>query len=138
MAFGAIAGLTGTVQRLDNLGIDFDGTTSHLKIKSGEKLVAALADHPDDVHAFFLTPNTGLVSKMYTYLTKTMSADSAQQSNLRKENTAIDAQIATLQSRLDAERELLTTAFMQMLDAQSAAQSQTQTLTNMFFKKSDQ
>ena len=138
MAFDGIAGLTGTVRRLDDLGIDFDGTTSHLKIKSGEKLVAALADHPDDVHAFFLTPNIGLVSKMYTYLTKTMSADSAQQSNLRKENTAIDAQIATLQSRLDSERQVLTTAFIQMLDAQSAAQSQTQTLTNMFLKKSDE
>ena len=136
MAFGAISGLAGKIQRLDDLGIDFDGTTNHLKIKNGEKLVAALADRPADVQEFFLTPNTGLVSKMYTYLTKTMSADSAQQSNLRKANTAIDAQIATLQSRLEAERELLTTAFIKMLDAQSAAQSQTQTLTNMFLKKS--
>ncbi|MGH7955997.1 MAG: flagellar filament capping protein FliD [Opitutaceae bacterium] len=136
MAFAAIGGLTGTVKRLDDLGIDFDGTTSHLKIKNGEKLVSALADHPDDVHAFFLTPDTGLVSKMYTYLTRTMSADSTQQSNLRKENTAIDAQIATLQSRLDAERQMLTTAFLRMLDAQSAAQSQTETLTNMFLNQS--
>jgi flagellar hook-associated protein 2 len=136
MAFDAIGGLTGTVRRLDDLGIDFDGTTSHLQIKNSGKLVSALADHPDDVQAFFLTPNSGLVSKMYTYLTKTMSADSAQQNNLTKENSSIDAQIATLQSRLEAERELLTTAFIRMLDAQSAAQSQTQTLTNMFLNGS--
>lgn len=136
MAFDAISGLTGKVQKLDDLGIDFDGTTGHLRIKNGEKLGSMLADNPDDVQAFFLTPTTGLVSNMYTYLTKTMSADSSQQSSLTKENTSIDAQIAALQARLDSEREILTRSFLRMLDAQSAAKSQTETLTNMFLKNS--
>jgi flagellar hook-associated protein 2 len=136
MAFDAIGGLTGKVQRLDDLGIDFDGTTGHLKIKNGEKLGSMLADYPDDVQAFFITPTTGLVSNLYTYLTKTMAADSSQQSSLTKENTSIDAQIATLQARLDSEREILTASFLRMLDVQSAAKSQTDTLTNMFLKNS--
>src|SRR5690606_32969231 len=106
--------------------------TNHLVIKNGGRLGSALSDRPDEVAKLFLTADTGLVSQMYTYLTKTMSSDTTQQSNLRKENTAIDAQIAALQSRLDNEREVLTSAFIRMLDAQSAAQSQTQTLTNMF------
>jgi len=134
LAFDAVSGVTGTVQRLDNLGIDFDSTSGHLTIKDSDKLATALADHPDDVKAFFLTPSTGLVSKGYTYLTNLISADSTQQDNLNKASTDIDTQITTLQTRLDAERQQLTNAFIQMLDAQSTAQSQSTTLTNAFLK----
>lgn len=136
LAFDSIAGLGGTVQRLDNLGIDFDSTSGHLIIKDSDKLATALTDKPDDAQAFFLTPGTGLVSKMFTYLTKVSSLDSAQQSRLTKASGDLDDQIATLQSRLDAERTQLTNSFIQMLDAQSAAQSQNQALTNAFFKDS--
>ena len=136
LAFDSISGLGGTVQRLDNLGIDFDSTSGHLVIKDSDKLATALTEKPDDVQAYFLTPGTGLVSKMYTYLTKVGSLDSAQQSRLTNASGDLDDQIKTLQSRLDAERTQLTNSFIQMLDAQSAAQSQNQALTNAFFKNS--
>jgi flagellar hook-associated protein 2 len=136
LAFDAVSGVTGTVQRLDHLGIDFNSTSGHLTIKNPDKLASALADHPDDVKAFFLTPSTGLVSKGFTFLTNLISADATQQDNLNKASTNIDAQIATLQARLDAERQQLTNSFIQMLDAQSKAQSQNTTLTNAFFKNS--
>ena len=135
LAFDAVSGLTGTVQRLDNLGIDFDSTSGHLTIKSPDKLTSALANNPDDVKAFFLTPTTGLVSKGYTYLTNLISADSSQQDSLNQASTNIDKQIATLQTRLDAERVTLTNSFIKMLDAQSAAQSQNTTLVNAFLTK---
>ena len=135
IAFGAISGLGGTVQRLDNLGIDFDSTTGHLTVKDSTKLASALTNHPDDVQAFFLTPNTGLVSKMFTYLTNVMGSDTTQQSNLTTASSDIDKQIATLQARLTDERTQLTNSFIQMLDAQSSAQNQSLTLTNAFFAK---
>jgi len=121
------------VQRLDNLGIDFDSTTGHLAIKSQDKLSSALADHPDDVKAFFLTPGTGLVSKGYTYLTSLLTNENDQQSRLNQASSDIDTQITTLQARLDNERTTLTNAFIKMLDAQSTAQSQNTYLTNTFF-----
>jgi flagellar hook-associated protein 2 len=133
MVFDSVTGVTGTVQRLDNLGIDFDSTSGHLTVKNADKLTTALADHPDDVQAFFLTPTTGLVSKGFTYLTTLMSADNDQQERLNKASSDLDDQIKTLQSRLDTERERLTNSFIQMLDAQSKAQSQNTTLTNAFF-----
>ena len=136
MAFDSIGGLTGSVQRLDNLGIDFDSTTGHLAIKDADKLATSLADHPDDVQSFFLAPSTGMVSQFFTYLTNIIGNDSSQQAALTKSNTDIDAQIATLQSRLDDERQTLTDSFTRMLDAQSAAQSQQTYLTNTFFKSS--
>jgi flagellar hook-associated protein 2 len=136
LAFGAVTGVTGGITQLDNLGIDFDGTTGHLVIKDSGKLNTALASNPTDVQSFFLTPTTGMVSQMYTNLTNLLSSDLSQQSSLTKQNTSIDDQITTMQARLDAERESLTNSFIQMLDAQSAAQSQNTTLTNAFFNKS--
>jgi flagellar hook-associated protein 2 len=137
LAFDAVSGVSGTVQRLDHLGIDFNSTSGHLAIKNPDKLASALADRPDDVQAFFLTPGTGLVSKGYTYLTNLISADGAQQESLNKGSADIDTQIAALQARLANERELLTSSFIKMLDAQSVAQSQNTTLTNAFFSKTN-
>jgi flagellar capping protein FliD len=77
-----------------------------------------------------------MVSKMFTYLTNVISSDSAQQSDLTASSNDLGTQIATLQARLDDERTTLTNSFIQMLDAQSAAQSQSLTLTNAFFAKS--
>ncbi|MBI2517600.1 MAG: flagellar filament capping protein FliD [Opitutae bacterium] len=133
-AFEEVFGLTGTVKRLDHLGIDFNSTTGQLTVKDAGKLASALADHPDDVEKFFLTNTTGFVAKMYGFLTTTIAADGSQQSNLNSANNSLDDQIATLQRRLDNERELLTNAFIKMTEAQSAAQSQNQYLTNTFFK----
>jgi flagellar hook-associated protein 2 len=136
LAFEAVSGLTGSVTRMDNLGIDFDGVTGKLALKDSGKLATALGDHPDDVSSFFLQSSTGFVAKMYGYLSTIKASDLSQQSSLAKSNTDIDTQISTLQSRLDSEREQLTNSFIAMLDAQSAAQSQNTYLTNQFFKSS--
>ena len=134
LAFEAVSGATGSVTRLDSLGIDFNSTSGRLAIKDAGKLATAIGDHPDDVQSFFLKGSTGFVPKLYGYLTNVISADRAQQANLTKTNSSIDDQIKTLQSKLDSEREMLTNSFIHMLDAQSAAQSQQTYLTNAFFK----
>lgn len=134
LAFESVTGVTGSVQRLDDLGIDFDSTSGHLKIKTPDKLTTALASHPSDVQSFFLTATTGFVPKVYDYLTNVISSDTSQQTNLTKANTDLDTQIAAIQKRLDDERTNLTNSFIAMLDAQSKAQSQTTYLTNQFFK----
>ena len=133
LAFDAVSGIGGTVQRLDNLGIDFDGITGHLILKNPDQLASALANHPDDARAFFMTPTTGMVSKMFTFLTNTGITDSAQQDIITKASSDIDTQITALQTRLDAERTSLTNSFMAMLDAQSTANTQSTYLTSTFF-----
>ena len=134
LAFGAVSGLTGTVARLSDLGIDFNSTTGQLAIKDSSKLAAALTDRPDDVASFFRSPSTGFVAKMDSYLGKIIAADDTQQQKLTKANSDLDTQIATLQTRLDDERTQLTNSFIAMLDAQSQAQSTSTYLTNTFFK----
>lgn len=134
LVFDAVSGATGTVKRLDHLGIDFDSISGRLTIKNSDKLAAAVTDHPDDVNNFFFKASTGMGSKLYSYISSRKSADSDQQNTISEDSQAIDDQIATLQSRLDAERERLTTSFLRMLDAQSNSQSQSTYLTNAFFK----
>ncbi len=137
LAFDQISGLTGSVKRLDHLGIDFNSTTGQLTIKETDKLANALADDPTSVSEFFLSANTGLVAKMYSGLTTLMKDDTSQQNNLGKANLSIDDQITRLQAKLAAQREALTQSFIKMLDAQSAAESQKKTLSNAFDTKTN-
>jgi flagellar hook-associated protein 2 len=136
LAFGAVSGLSGTIDRLDDLGVDFDGYSGQLKLKDPDKMTAALLDHPDDVSDFFLSGSKGFVNRMFTYLTKVKGSNNKQQERLNRANTSLDVQIADLERRLQSERELLTSSFLKMQDAQSTAQTQGTYLTNTFFKDS--
>jgi hypothetical protein len=129
--------VTGSIQSLDSLGIGFTDTTGQLSITNTTALANALADKPNDVQNFFLSGSNGFVAKLYGYLTNIIGSDSTQQSDLTKANSDIDSQIATLQTKLDDERTQLTNSFIAMLDAQSKAQSQNQTLTSAFFQNNN-
>jgi len=132
MAFSAVPGLSGTISRLENLGIDFTTGTSQLAVKDSAKLDAALRDKAGDVAAFFQTASTGLVGQMQTFLTKVTTQDDDQQTQLTKANTDIVAQISAIQRRLDLQRQLLTDSFVAMETAQSKLKSQSDALTRAF------
>lgn len=134
LAFNPPSGVSGSITHLDDLGIDFDGTTGHLAIKDVAKFNTALSNKPQDVQSYFSDNGHGLVPDMYGVLTTLMTNDGSAQESIRKSSRDIGDQITTLQARLDAERQSLTDSFIKMLDAQSAAQSQNQALTNAFFK----
>jgi flagellar hook-associated protein 2 len=139
-AFAQISGLTGTIKRLSDLGIDFSSTDSTLAIRNQSKLDAALASNGEEVAAFFSTATTGFAAVFDKYLGPKLANSSGalalQMGTLNKQNASIDQQIATLNRRLENQRELLTSAFLSMQNAQSAAQQQQQTLSNFFDKKS--
>jgi flagellar hook-associated protein 2 len=137
MVFDKVSGLTGTVQRLNDLGIDFDSISGRLTIKNSDKLAAAVTEHPDDVKDFFFKGTTGMGSQLYSYITTLKASDSDQQTRITKSSSDLDQQISDLQTRLDNEREQLTNSFLAMLDAQSKSQNQNTYLTNAFFKSNN-
>jgi len=132
MAFGAVSGLSGTINRLEGLGIDFTSGTSQLEIKDGTKLDTALRDKSADVAEFFQTATTGLASKMADYTSKLGTLNTQQEARLTKANTDLDRQIADLQRRLDQQRAILNSSFIAMETAQSKLQSQSAALTKAF------
>ncbi|MEO6004639.1 MAG: flagellar filament capping protein FliD [Opitutus sp.] len=139
LAFGQVSGLTGSIQRLSAMGIDFSSFDSTLSVKNQGTLDAALSAHGEDVAAFFNSDTTGFAAKFNDFLTSKLTANTgplaAQMSSINKANASIDRQIITLNQRLANQRELLTSAFLSMQNAQSRAQQQQQTLSNFFDKK---
>ena len=137
LAFGAVPGLSGTIDQLADLGLDFDGTNNQLKLVNGETLAAALTERPDEVRDFFLAANTGFVSRFYGSVSNIAKSARSQQSTINKTNDSLTEQLERLESRLSSEEARLTEAFIKMQEAQSAASSQAKTLENAFFKDND-
>lgn len=124
MAFAAISGLGGTIDRLDDLGIDFTSGTSELSIKDSAKLDAALANNTNDVESFFTSASTGFAAKLDTFLDNITKQNSDQQTNLNKANDSLDEQIAAIERRLEQERSVMESAFINMETAQSKIKQQ--------------
>lgn len=139
-AFAEVSGLSGTIKRLENLGIDFKSGSSTLKISDSAKLDAALANKPADVKEFFSAASTGFSAKFGTFLDNVLGTSGSlatQQSTLTKGSASIDNQIAAIQRRLDQQRELLTNSFIAMESAQSRLQQQGAQITKMFSSSSN-
>jgi flagellar hook-associated protein 2 len=131
LAFEAISGLSGTIDRLDDLGIDMN-REGVMAIKDTAKLDAALANTPADVEAFFTTATTGFAAKFDTLLKNLIKSGDDSQKRLTTSNSDIDRQIADLERRLVQQRELLTSGFIAMENAQSRINQQSAALTNAF------
>ena len=130
-AFAAVSGLSGSISRLENLGIDFKSGTSELEIKDDAKLTAALSGKSADVAEFFQTATTGFAAKLSTYATKIGALDTTQQTALTKANSNLDGQIAAIERRLEQQRLVMESAFIAMETAQSKLKTQQTALTNL-------
>lgn len=135
LAFDAVAGVSGTIARLEHLGIDFSVSGNTLAVRDEAKLTTALNDRADDVSSFFQTATTGFAAKFDALLTRLTDQSGDQQERLTSASSAIDRQIADIERRLVQQRELLTNSFIAMETAQSRIQQQSTALTNAFSTK---
>ncbi|RXK53001.1 flagellar hook protein [Oleiharenicola lentus] len=131
LAFGAISGLTGTIDRLDDLGIDLN-REGIMAVKDSEKLDAALANSSSDVEEFFTAATTGFAAKFDTRLEALIESGEGVQDRLGDSNSDLDRQIADLERRLVQQREVLTSSFIAMETAQSQIQQQSAALARAF------
>lgn len=134
-AFDAVPGLSGAVQRLEHLGIDFKSGTSELEIRDSAKLDAALLNNAADVKTLFSSRPDGLAARLDGFLGKVTGATgtiATQTEALAKQSRSLDEQIATMERRLTQQRELLEASFVRMEEAQSNIQRQLAALTNAF------
>lgn len=136
MAFAAIG--SGSIKRLDDLGIDFKPGLNELTIKDESKLSAALADNTQDVADFFTTSSTGFAAKFDTFFTKIDKENSDQRGRINKTNLNLDEQIAAIERHLTQQRSLMESAFIAMEGAQSQIKQQQTALDGMIssFSKS--
>ncbi len=143
-AFSAVSGLSGTISRLENLGIDFTSGTSELAIKDPAKLEAALRDKPSEVEAFFKSATTGFAARLETFNTTLLGASGtgtggllgSQKETLNKGNTSIDTQIANIERQLASERSRMEAGFLAMENAQATIKNMQSQLTQAFSSSS--
>jgi flagellar hook-associated protein 2 len=135
LAFGTVPGLSGTVSRLQSMGIDFTSGTSQLAINDSTALDNALQNNPNDVKTLFTDPTNGLAATINNFVTQAMGSSGlipTQTANLSKESSAIDDQIAAMERTITADQTRMTNEFVNMESAQSALQSQLAALTSQF------
>lgn len=135
-AFGAASGVSGTLKRLDDLGIGFTGVSGQLAVRDESKLTTALRDRPTEVESLFQTGTTGFAAKFETILGRIITSNSAQQTRFTKTNSSIDRQISDLERRLTQKREMLTDTFIRMEEAQAKLNQQSSALTRAFSSSS--
>jgi flagellar hook-associated protein 2 len=132
LAFGAVSGLTGSIDQIDDLGLDFKAGTNELVIEDGTKLDDALEDATTDVDAFFTKASTGFSAKLDEFVEKIATQNTEQQERINKSNTGIDEQVAAIERRLVQQRALLESAFINMESAQSKIKQQQSAIDGMF------
>jgi flagellar hook-associated protein 2 len=131
-AFSAGSGLSGSINSLDSLGIDFNGTTGQLSITSAATLQNALTQNPAAVAAFFQTAQTGFGSIMSSTINDIISQNTGETQTLQNQNSALSDQITTMQNQLDAEQSQLETEFQAMETMLASMQSESSTLSSMY------
>jgi flagellar hook-associated protein 2 len=136
LAFNAVQGVSGTIQSLSDLGIDFSDTSPTLSVTDQTTLTNALNSDPTAVGAFFQTPTTGFAAEFNTYLSNLLQPNTGgiaiETSALNADNTQDENQITALQAQLNIEQSNLTNEFLAMQNAQANAQSEEAVLNGMF------
>lgn len=124
LAFGAVTGLSGSISRLNHLGIDFKSGTNELEIKDESALSAALEASTDDVAEFFTEATNGFSEKLDDFIDHIVEQNEDQQGRINAANTSIDEQIAAIERHLEQRRAVMESAFIAMETAQSKIKQQ--------------
>ena len=142
MLYQSSAGITGSVQRLSDLGINFSGIEPTISLTKSTDLESKLATAADDIAEYFSTSGTGLLDRIDTILSGYVSNSGAaaggfkaQLDSITKQNTSLDKQIEDVERRLASQRSLLENSFIAMERAQSGFQQQSSYLAKTFSGK---
>jgi flagellar capping protein FliD len=146
--------------RLEDIGLDFGTGSNRVQVKDSSKLAQELNANLEKVKALFAEAtataddkNTGKSNRQYQgitydlndFLQNFLSGDSqtgykgaykAHIDSLRAQNKRIDDRVEDLDRYLEQREETLSAGFIRMEEMQSKLNTQLQTLTNSFAKKS--
>jgi flagellar hook-associated protein 2 len=134
MANATFTGLTGSISRLESLGISSNGYDDALSTTDLSNLDAALRDNPASVKEFFAS-DSGFATQFDTYLESVIGDEgslTAHQEILTKQSLAIDTQVVEAEQLVLREMERLTNSFVAMEQAQAKSQQQLQYLLQSF------
>lgn len=135
LANSTISGLSGSITRLDKLGIASNGYDDNLATSDLSNLDTALTDNLASIKDFFTNETSGMAVKFDSFLESTIGEEgsmTAHQSTLTKQAAAIDPQIADMEKLVQTEIERLTLSFVAMEQAQAQNNSMLAYLNKTF------
>lgn len=121
-AFAPVAGLTGVLAHLADLGIQTSGDNNNLTLDDETKLSDAISKNLSSVKELFSHTTNGIGTRLASYLEKTIGEDGtliSHQDSLTKQSGDIDTQIADIEKRIKEESDRLTMQFINMETAQA-------------------
>lgn len=127
--------LSGTIKRLESLGITTNGDNNDLKLSDSAKLDAALSNNLGEIKSLFTNSTDGLAFKLGEYLEKTVGEEGTlteKQDNLDKQIDNIDDQITEQERQVQVNRQQLIDSFVAMEEAQLRINQQMQFLSQRF------
>lgn len=133
MIFQSSGNATGSITRLADLGLDFNGTTNTLVVKDQAALSTALKSA--QISDLFSDDPTSSVSQFGALLNRTIGTNGslvADQKSLSQKTATYTSEIADMQRSLDAQKAALTNEFVAMENAESTAKSQQTSLSQQF------
>ncbi|PYJ01022.1 MAG: flagellar hook protein, partial [Verrucomicrobia bacterium] len=131
----SFSSLTGSIKRLEGLGITSNGDNNNLALGDPAKLDLALSGNLSEVKSLFTNSADGLAVKLNDYLENTVGTDGSlitKQDNLGKQASGIDNQIAEQERQVQATRQQLFDGFLAMEQAQLKINQQLQFLSQRF------
>jgi len=131
----SFSSLTGSIKRLEGLGITSNGDNNNLALGDPAKLDLALSGNLSEVKSLFTNSADGLAVKLNDYLENTVGTEGSlitKQDNLGKQASGIDNQIAEQERQVQATRQQLIDGFLAMEQAQLKINQQLQFLSQRF------
>jgi flagellar hook-associated protein 2 len=135
LANSTIAGISGAVASLNDLGFASNGQNDTLSTTDTTGLNAALADNLAGVKALFTNSGTGLAVQFNSLLNDTIGTNGTlvtEQATLTKESSDINTQISNIETQVQAYQTQLTNEFVAMETAESQTNQEASYLTQAF------
>lgn len=136
-----ISGLSGTLNRLEILGITSSSQDNLLTISDTSKLDEALNFKLAEIQELFTNSDYGIGTKLSAYLENVGGEDgilAKRQTNIGKQVTSIDQQIEELERYVQDKRQMMIDSFIAMEQAQAKINQQLQFLLQRFGTNNNQ
>ena len=134
MVTATFSSLSGTIRRLEGLGITSNGNDDKLTVSDSAQLESAILNRLGEVRQLFTNSTDGLAVKLGEYLENAVGEDGTlpvKKNNLDKQILAITTQIAEQEKLVQLNRSQLIASFVAMETAQQSINQQLQYLSKV-------
>jgi flagellar hook-associated protein 2 len=135
LVFSPVSGLSGTLSHLADLGIQTDGNDNNLTMADTTTLDAELNTNLNSVKDLFSNSTNGIATQVNGFITRAIGDNGSivqKQTNLTKQSTDIDTQVAALETKITNDTNHWDTEFQAMEQAESTINNNLAYLNRQF------